>query len=356
MNIILQPYYHWGRGHYKKYADSLLTEGDLLITSSLRPVTKTMIEYYLLRVLCMSICMLKLIFFYTKSKKVDVLFINEAEPISLFFFSPFFLFRSHNISLTLHAVDKNGTNFFDSILVFLQRKVMFSFLKMASYCEGFRIFVHTETHKKLALKKFYLTSNKVFVIEYPCPEPVSLDRTGSGLLLFGAVRSDKSMADFIHNLISYGYKGIDVYIVGKISDEKVLRLVNTAPDFIHFIDKYVTEDELLNYAKVTKYFLVPYGSDYTGGAGPIKDAASFGRPVLSTAIPIFRELALIDDNYSLNFRDVPDLYCMINRIDDEQYDILSRNAVAYAKDNNWCNFRFKYLNVMDNMEKSPEVF
>ena len=346
MDVILQPYYHWGRGHYKKYADSLVTDGDLLITSSLKPVTKTMIEYYLLRVLCMSICMVKLIFFYTKNRKINTLFINEAEPISLLFFSPFFLFRSHDISLTLHSVDKAGTNFLDSTLVFVQRKIMFIFLRIASCFEGVRIFVHTKTHKQMALNKFNLASEKVFVVEYPCPPPIHLEEVGSDLLFFGAVRSDKSLGNFIESLIAYGDKGLDIYVVGKIYDDNVLRMVSNAPKFIKFVNKHVSESELIKYANASKFFLVPYGNDYAGGAGPIKDAASFGRPVLATELPIFKELSLIKNCYIKVFVDAADFYKVIHSIDCKEYNRLSRNAISYADDNNWSNFKSKYLTAM----------
>ncbi len=343
MNVVIQPYFYWGKGHYKAYSSSLVGEGDVLITSSLVPTNNAIFQYYFLRVLCMVVCMCKLSLLVFRKGRVKTIFINETEPLALLLFSPIILISSTKVVLTLHAVTKFSRNRLDGLLVSFQRILLGLFLKLFGYFKRFKVVVHSKVHRNAAIKKYGIPSLKISVIEYPCPSPNQQPLSGKGLLIFGAIRDDKHMGGFIQDLINIGYNGYHINIVGKITDPNVAKYANNAPSFIKFFDKHVTDAELEHFVSLSKYFIVPYGMNYSGGAGPIKDAASFGRPALATTLEIFRDLSLLPDSYCMTFENAKGLYDLINSIDEDKYAQLSKNAIKFSESNSWLNFREKYL-------------
>src|SRR5207248_200218 len=53
-------------------------------------------------------------------------------------------------------------------------------------------------------------------------------------------------------------------------------------EHVELIPQFLTEDELRRQYAESTYVLYPYAPWYTGGRGPVKDAAGHGRPVLTS--------------------------------------------------------------------------
>lgn len=347
MNVFVQPYYLW-KGHFRQYADALVTEEDTLLTSKIKGPRPNSLVFFIFRVLCMLIVMVKVLFL--KNKKNTNLFIIECEPlVFLIFFSVFNCFNK--VSFTIHAVNKPLTGRgWKNNLYKIRSYLFFTFIKKINKIKNYQIIVHSRFHELSLREKF--DSNfflDVNVVDYPCPVP-KVDRNelpsnkflSNEILLFGAVREDKGLSDFIQSFSQASNGRYLLNVVGNISDPSVLSLSEKKILHVNFVDKFVSDDELKDMVDRAKFFIVPYARSYQGGAGPLKDAASFGLPALCTRLPLFEEVASIT-GYVKIFDSVDNLFHSIANIDEEEYRALSTSALTYSNENNWSNFREKYI-------------
>lgn len=345
MNVILQPYYEWP-GHYKNYADFLRGDDDVIIKTSYK-ISKTYgVKFNFLRIWCMFISLVKCLKFSTRSKQIN-LFLLETEPFSLLLFFPV-IFMFKHVTLTVHSVNKssNSSKVYQ-LIIFFQRFFLEKYLRLATQCSNFSIVAHSEYHKEQIVSQWNIAADKVFVIDYPCPIPKHLPLKAEKLavLIFGGIRPDKGMLPFFESLSDFGDQGIIINVVGRIEDDKVKSFAQNAPLFIKFIDSYVSEEELELYIVTNSYFVVPYGINYSGGAGPIKDAASFGRPVLALEHPLFYEVQS-KGNYCRLFSSISDFYNLIKTTSSQDYCSFAEAATLYANSNNWLTIRERYLDVV----------
>jgi len=255
----------------------------------------------------------------------------------------------HKVVLTLHSVNKVSSNggFFKYVIMF-QRLILGLYLKLATKRDSFSIVVHSDYHKAGLISKWGIPDKSIYVIDYPCPIPKEIPLEGNDILIFGGVRTDKEMLNFFNLLKEFGDQGVVVNVVGKISDARVKAFSMKAPKFIKFIDKFVGDTEIEKYVACSRYFVVPYGKGYAGGAGPIKDAASFSRPVLALEHPLFEEISK-KTNYCCLFSSIEQLYLILNAETSESYRVMSQAAIDYANLNNWGTLRERYLRVFDGI-------
>lgn len=345
LNLILQPYFCWP-GHYKKYSESLKGDDDVLIRTALKTDNTSGTKFYILRVLCMFLCLSKSLKYIKDAKNIKLL-INETEPFSLAVFFPL-LFLFKKVVLTVHSISKssNGNGLFRYV-IFIQRWLLGKYLFLATKRNNFSIVVHSSYHKAELISRWKIPQQSVHIIDYPCPLPKKIPLCGDEVLVFGAVRSDKEMISFFKSLSEFGDQGVVINVVGKITDIEVKEFAKNAPAFINFVDEFVSDEELEKYIRSSRYFIVPYGPNYSGGAGPIKDAASFGRPVLALKHPLFEEINT-QGHYCQLFSSISEFYENLKCTDDNKYSLITKAALNYAYENNWSNLRGRYLNVASN--------
>ncbi len=341
----VQPYYGW-RGHFKKYTNSLITTTDEAILVSGRQF-KNIIDYTWLRFYFSVVSILKLA---KKAKINSQCHFLEFEPLSFFIFYPFII-RFNRVVFTIHAVSvPDLSDSLASYLVRLQRMIFNFTIRLYSKKSNVVFIVHSKNHKvELSTISGISSPAKISVIDYPCPIPEKiimendiLDCFGfTNILCFGAMRPDKQLAPFIKRLAEFGNKGFRFVFFGVVSDPGILKIKDDLPDFITVNDGFIDDEALFKLTKQSCYLLVPYGPSYTGGAGPLKDSASFGKPCLVSDLPLFKEVNEIA-NYCIPFSSIDDLYNKLDSVNIDKYTEMARNAIRYSKTNNWSTLRDRY--------------
>lgn len=348
MFYFVQPYYGW-RGHFKKYTDSLISTTDEAILVSGRQF-KSIIDYTWLRFYFSVVSLLKLA---KKAKVNSQCFFLEFEPLSFLIFYPFII-RFNKITFTIHAISVPELG--DSLagyLVRLQRVVFNLTIRLYSKMPNVVFIVHSKSHKvELSAINGISKSVQITVIDYPCPIPKKVimnsniidDFELDNILCFGAMRPDKQLAPFIKQLAEFGYRGLKFIFSGVVNDPEIIKIKDHLPDFITINDEFIDDNTLLKLTKQSRYLLVPYGASYTGGAGPLKDAAAFGKPCLVSDLSLFREVNEVA-NYCLSFSDVEDLYNQLESANIDKYIEMAKNAIKYSETNNWSTLRDRYTSL-----------
>lgn len=341
-SIIFQPYYNWN-GHFKKYTDSLLSEGDLKLTLNCNKEYSNFLSYVWLRFFLYFKLLLTLRSKLLISNYNKVFFV-DFEPVSICLFLG--LIKKIPTSVfTIHSVKEcDYGSFFKNTISKLQR-CMFNFsVKKLSKLKGVCFVVHSDLHKT-QLSDIIGSDQYIYVVDYPSPEPnfIDLDNDSSkvSLLVFGAMRRDKQLYSFLKELKQHKETDLEFIFLGKVFDERIASTINNMPDFIKIIDKFVSEAELTDYVRKAHFFLLPYGTSYTGGAGPLKDAASYGRPVIASNIPFFVEQSKVN-NFTIIYKSIDDIERIVNIINSDRYSKLTDEAKSYSMVNNWSSLRVNY--------------
>ncbi|MDV5037618.1 glycosyltransferase [Vibrio diabolicus] len=341
MDVVFQPYYHW-KGHFKQYADSLNRLDNELVTSESVLNFSGFISYVVLR-FYLYILALNRLRKILKSSKVNNVFFVEIEPLAIFLFLPW-LGKIPRAIFTIHAVRPTKYNArIKNNIAGLQRLLFFYVLRKLSKNTSVSFIVHSKVHK-LELQNVIGDTAKVGVVEYPSPLPVHIPRNrklGLGFVIFGAMRQDKGIFEFINHLIQHKdcLDGFKFYFLGKVYDERIkdIKLI----DAIELKDCFITEEQLRIYVAMSDYFLLPYAKNYTGGAGPLKDATSYGKPVFTSNIPLFREVA-DGFGFSVVFDSIADFVSKARNMTEEQYSKLESNSKRFSETNNWNALRDNY--------------
>lgn len=347
-SYFIQPYYGW-RGHFKIYTDSLVTNSEEGILVSGRRF-KNIIDYTMLRFYFSVVSIFKLA---KKAKSTDQCYFLEFEPLSFFIFYPFII-RFNRVLFTIHAVSVPDLGkSLVSYLVRLQR-VLFNFtIRLYSRKSNVVFIVHSKKHKEeLSTIDGISSTAQVNVIDYPCPIPEQTIMDSdilygfalTNILCFGAMRPDKQLAPFIKKLAECGSRGFRFVFSGVVSDPEILKIKDSLPAFITINDEFIDDETLLKQTKQSRYLLVPYGSSYTGGAGPLKDSASFGKPCLVSDLPLFKEINEMA-NYCIPFSSIDDLYNKLESVNIDRYTEMVRNAIRYSEKNNWSTLRERYIGI-----------
>ena len=346
--IYFEPYHSWS-GHYAQYIGELATNTDSIVKNSSadngifkkKPTNGLLFTYS--RFHNCFVCLLKLLFFIFKNRKnleCRKVHLIDFEPLSTLVFLPFLVFFKVKIICTVHSVQaKNINNFVLNIFARIQKLCLFIFLKYSNST----VVVHNETHLNLLLLKVPEIKNRAFVINYPCPivsddVKARVALRSSHLLVAGIMRVDKGIFDFLDSASNNIKLLSSISLLGLIEDKRILKYTG----FLNsYKDEYIDYTELReNYLKVP-FLLIPYGEDYTGGAGPLMDAMSHGLPVIVSSNITLKKFVK-KNNVGLVYSNVDDILDMINSVSDFEYNSMSKNAIEFAKNNCWKDFRSKY--------------
>ncbi len=356
MHYIIQPYVFW-KGHFRQYFENLISDNytciyadsrDNLVRNSVFVPSfrinyeKSFVSFALARLVNASKTILALAKRF-KIKNDSVHFI-EFEPFSFLLFECLTLFRKKRVLITVHSVKpmrfQNSVKYAASLF---QRQV-FAMLIRYGHRRGYTFVVHYQTHQK-QLEGIIGSGRNIFVIEYPCPAPKSTKPKELGekkLLIYGQIREDKGIYEFLSNKT---VEKLRITVAGRIMDRRIRHL---RCDKYHFIDKFLSDEEVDAVFAEHDFLLLPYGARYTGGAGPLKDAFSYGMPVICSGIAIFREVVQRDSTGFI-YRTVEDIESLVNSVDQESYRELSHNCMRYAAGNTWHTMRARYFDLYEHV-------
>lgn len=355
--IVVQPFKLW-QGHYKKYVNSFQTQGAYEVSYETAP--------YLLKLLTFKNKPSNFIFFYM-ARLINVLFYNlysisikdqnsnlvfiEFEPLA--FMLSRLLIRRTNVYQTIHSVERRKYKSTAKEFFSVAQRFLFKYsLKFSNFLNRFgypTIFiVHSQHHRQQL--EVYVDKTIVYVVDYPCPVPrinqnvrLELNKEYINILIFGVVREDKGIYEFLEILnrlqLEPYYK---IKVVGKLEDTRIREINYSA---VEFFNSYVSEEYVDTMFKETDILLLPYGDSYTGGAGPMKDAASYALPVLCSNIPIFREVLELNE-FGTVIKDWNRLQFYVDSLIAE-YQLYSEKALKYAKENNWLTLAQHYKHIIN---------
>ena len=348
MRIVIQPYYFW-EGHYKKYTSSLCNSNTIcLITShikstknkiSLRPMFLNYRKSIFLFTLSRIFNSLNTIIYLKNFIKKNYIFhFVEFEPISKIIFLIFNIIFRKKILFTIHSTSiSRSNNPFINFIKIIQR-VFFIIALILSNFSNCKFVVHNK-YNIIFLKKFILPG-RIFLISYPCDTPVKKKKMNnkSRLLVFGQFREDKEILSvFKENDLSK----IKITFAGKFFDLKLLNYLKNYKNF-KIINKFISPKELKKISLKVNFFLIPYGKNYSGSAGPMKESFSFGCPIISTENKIFKDYIA---KKKMGFFLTNNIYKKIKLLSKKNYQLMSEKCLTYARKNNWDNLLDKYLKI-----------
>lgn len=355
MNYIIEPYYFW-KGHYKKYFENLINNDINNKYVYCNDVNKKISNSFFLKAKCLNYE--KNFFYFIFSRIINsfiiINYINkniknndsivflEFEPISIIYFIIFNKNKNLQIFQTIHSIERvRFKNIFKDTISLIQRKLFNFSIKLLEKNFKTTFIVHYDYHK-LQLEKLLINNSITRIIDYPSPELKQSEskklNTKNSILLFGLIREDKGIYEFLLQANKLSDK---LTIAGKIQDKRVLSLKNK----YNIIDKFLTIKEMDNLFISHDYVIIPYGNNYTGGAGPLKDALSYGTPIICSQHPLFKEI-LNSNDIGFSYNTIDELIEKLDNISIEKYKLFSQNCLYYAKKNTWDNMKFEYLSLL----------
>jgi len=348
--IYVQPYYFW-KGHYKIYTNSLFkSKKDFLICASkikykrsgvylLNPVfqdyNKKIIFFILSRILNYLNCILELYKRRHTLFKKQIHFL-EFEPFSFFLFLILNIFLRKKFIITIHSTNLSSNS--NNLLFIIQRIFFYIIIFLLNFYRC-KIVVHKARDKKNLEKFFY---KGIHVIEYPSPKIQQIKKKFKGdksLLIFGQIRKDKNMKYSVTKAINDNFS---ITVAGKIIDEKGFWYSLKKERKIKLIDNYISNKYLKNLIKKNDFIFLPYGSKYSGSAGPLKDSMSFAQPVICSDIEYFK--IFINKN-NVGYLQNKSLKKNIRELKINEYYKLQKNCLDFARKNNFNNFLSKHKNI-----------
>lgn len=231
------------------------------------------------------------------------------------------------------------------------------------------------------LKKIYNVSpKKISYIEHGAPDidapvnnPVKADplfRDNKVLLTFGLISRNKGLETVVRALpkIIENHPDVKYVVLGathpgikKSSGEEYREyLIKVAEelgvsDHLVFINRYVAEDELINYLSATDIYVSPYLLEAQITSGTLSYAVGAGAAIVATPYWHARELLAENRGRLFGFKDEKRLASIINELLDDQQTLqqIKSNAYEYGTKLRWPVIGKIYLNVLhDVIEKT----
>lgn len=349
--IFIQPYYYWN-GHYKIYTESLFkNKNDYLIcvnTSErikkknvffkkplFKKYDKNLLTFISSRILNFFLCFSLLLKNKKKFYKHDIHFL-EFEPISLFFFLMINFFLKKKIIFTIHSTSFYNKN--NTILFFFQRIIFYFVIYLLNFFET-KIIVHKKEDKNRIQKIF---KKKIFIFEYPSKKSNYINKkflSNKSLLIIGQIRKDKDIEELVDRSIKEGF---NITIAGQIYYNVNYWYELKRKNKIKLMNKYLTNKTIENLIKKNDFIFIPYGRNYSGSAGPLKDSLSYGQPVICSNLMQFNDII---KKYSVGFIFNRKNINKIKSLKLSEYQILRKNCLSYVKKNNFENFYSKIVKI-----------
>jgi glycosyltransferase involved in cell wall biosynthesis len=233
------------------------------------------------------------------------------------------------------------------------------------------------------LKEVYdIPADKIGFIEHGVPDkeapelnPVKADPMFKGrkiLLTFGLISRNKGLETVVRALpkIAENHPDVLYMILGnthpgilKNSGEEYREyLVELAEelnvkDKLVFVNRYVAEDDLINYLSAADVYVTPYLNEAQVTSGTLAYAVGAGAAVVST--PYWHAKELLDGNRGrlFNFKDEDNLSDIINELLDDPYKLtaLKTKAYNYGLNLRWPVIGRKYIDVVNTAIRNVDL-
>jgi glycosyltransferase involved in cell wall biosynthesis len=286
---LLQPHYNY-EGHFRHYTQAIINinkkESYLCLSEKKQETLKS--------VPCVSA---RLKFLYFKfalpflcyknlCRKCKILHVIEFEPLS-FLLNFFKLMKYKKVIITLHSCSSNySVDNVISLLKLIHKKLALCVLLIFIIVKkNVNIVVHYKVHKKNLVSNG-IHSKYITVINYPCQRLVTNPPQSpfEKVVIFGNLRSDKDPMDILDCCRPFGK---NLLIAGRIDDDIFEKIKSYG---FQIENSYLTKYQLIKILNQCSYVLLPYGRNYSGGAGILMDAIGSHRPVIAPNYGIFREI------------------------------------------------------------------
>jgi len=358
MKYIIQPYHFW-QGHFAPYFENLLNKeksykfvycGEKKILGNnivkIKPYIDKCEVSFCAKIKCRIINNFKVIkYLNSQLKDGDVVHFIEFEPITYLYFYLFNKKKQVKIIQTVHSINRiKYDNKIKDIISIIQRKI-FNIALVKAEKLGTTFVVHYASHKKQLSQ--IINKNSIELIHYPCPFPKVnkiKNLTQKKLLLFGIVREDKGIYEFLKCIKEQN--DLFITVAGKIIDKRVLKFKKLKQ--FHFIDKYLDDKEIFNLFKTHDFLVLPYSNKYTGGAGPLKDSFAYATPVICSGIEIFKDIVK-NHNTGIIANNFEKLNMLVRNIDQSVYQLMSKQCLCFAQKYNWIYMKKKYYNLYERI-------
>jgi glycosyltransferase involved in cell wall biosynthesis len=235
---------------------------------------------------------------------------------------------------------------------------------------------------KLLKEVYDVAGDKICYIEHGVPDveapannPVKADpqfRDHKILLTFGLINRNKGLETVINALPEIVKHHPDVlYMVlgnthpgilknsGEEYREYLVELADRlgVKDKLVFVNRYVAENDLINYLSAADLYITPYLNEAQITSGTLSYAVGAGAAVVST--PYWHAVELLDQNRGrlFDFKDENKLAAIVNELldDSEKTALIKNNAYQYGLKLRWPVIGENYLNVIKNAIDNPDV-
>lgn len=223
------------------------------------------------------------------------------------------------------------------------------------------------------IKIYDVPADKIQLIEHGVPDleaplvnqvkSLASFRNKRVLLTFGLISRNKGLETVVRALPKIVEKHPDVmYVilgnthpgVVKNSGEeyrdhlKRLSVQLKVENHLTFINKFVVEEELINYLSAADVYITPYLNEAQITSGTLSYAVGAGAAVVST--PYWHALELLEDNRGrlFNFKDHDALANIVNELLDSEHTLktLKNNAYQYGTNLRWPIIGAEYISVL----------
>ncbi len=227
---------------------------------------------------------------------------------------------------------------------------------------------------QVPIQKIQVIEHGVPDLEAPIVNPVKEIPALKGkkiLLTFGLISRNKGLETVVKALPEIVAKHKDVvYVVlgnthpGVVKNSgeeyrdylKQLATELDVAEHLVFLNKFVTEDELINYLTAADVYITPYFNEAQITSGTLSYAVGAGTAVVST--PYWHAQELLDNNRGrlFNFKDHAGLAEIVNQLLDQpdKRMALKNNAYQYGLRLRWPKIGKSYISIAENAIKHPD--
>lgn len=125
---------------------------------------------------------------------------------------------------------------------------------------------------------------------------------------------------------------------------------------LEFINKFVSEEELINYLTAADIYVTPYFNEAQITSGTLSYAVGAGAAVVSTPYWHAQELLAEDRGRLFNFKDDKELANIVNQLldDPSMLHTLKENAYTYGLKLRWPRVGLEYISLLEEVISYPD--
>ena len=293
-----------------------------------------------------------------RRERFDAVFITDAEFLTAAFVLKQARGKAPPIVMQVNAANFSYDAYVGSPMKKAYKVCQREFFKSTLGKEIRALSVLGEWHAERLRRQLRLAESFPIYVIPDCGEPppttlvqsvarsrLGLDPEASILMSFGLLRRDKGIENLLSAIPLVKTPGVQVLIAGAPMDytaqeiEELVRRYGIADRVILRLG-YIPDTDVSSYFAACDALLLAYGSNYSGGSGPLlKGACTYGRPVISTDVA---EMGRLVKAHRVGVVARPgDPRALAEAIDDfvalsdSERQVMREQAVGLARANSW---------------------